>query len=200
MPSDSIGAPAPARTSAAQQRRARLLAATVDVAGERGWDGMSLAEVVARAGFSKRAVYEQFADRRECFLAAARDLIDRVAALTLAAYDAAPTPREGIAASIETLLRFCGEQPRAARVYLVETAISGAAGRTLWHEHVELMGRRAACALRGLRRDVPAESGAIAIGGLYSLAQTRVLEGRAAELPRQAPEITAAVWTVVGLT
>jgi AcrR family transcriptional regulator len=200
MPSDSQEPPATlTRPSAAERQRDRLLDATIEVAGERGWEAMTLTEVVGRAGLSKRTVYDLFEDKLACFLAAARELIGRVSALTLAAYRAAGTPRDGFAAGVRALLRFCGESPGSARVYLVETAAAGPAGAALWREHMDSMSERAACALGQLRGDLPAHAGSMAVGGVYTVAQVRVLAGQAEQLPGLAPEMTVALYTALGI-
>jgi AcrR family transcriptional regulator len=201
MPSDSEGpsAPAIARSKVAEDQRARLLAATVEVAGERGWDGLTLADVVTRAGVSKRTVYDLYEDKLACFLAAARETIDQVSELVLAAYRRAGGGRAGLAAGVGELLRFCGENPRTARVYLVEIAAAGPAGAALWREHMDEMSRRADCVLGKLRDDLPAHSGSMAVGGVYTLVQGRVLAGQTRQLPELTPDVTAALWTILGL-
>jgi AcrR family transcriptional regulator len=200
MPSDSQGFPATGSLpSVGEGQRERLLAATVEVAGERGWEALTLAEIVSRAGLSKRTVYDLFEDKRGCFLAAARDLMSRVTALVLAAYRDTRTPRDGFAAGVHELLRFCASDPRAARVYLVETAAAGPAGAALWQGHMATMSEHASCALRALRDDLPVHSGTMAVGGIYTVAQARVLAGQAAQLPQLAPDMIAALWIALGL-
>jgi AcrR family transcriptional regulator len=200
MSSDSCEPPATvSRPGFAERQRERLLTATVEVAGERGWAAMTLAEVVTRAGVSKRTVYDHFDDKLDCFLAAARHVIDSVSALTLRAYHQAGGGREGLAAGIDALLRFCGASPPTARVYLVETTAAGPAGVALWREHMEAMSKRAICALGQLREDLPPHAGSMAIGNIYTVAQARVLAGQARQLPELAPSMTAALCTTMGV-
>ena len=49
--------------------RARLVAAAAAVIGEKGWDRTSLEEVARRAGMTRGAIYRNFANREELFLA-----------------------------------------------------------------------------------------------------------------------------------
>jgi AcrR family transcriptional regulator len=49
--------------------RAALIAAAAFVIGEKGWDRTSLDEVARRAGMSRGAIYGNFRDREELFLA-----------------------------------------------------------------------------------------------------------------------------------
>ena len=46
-----------------QVQRSRMLAATVQVVGELGYEKMSVARVTARAGVSRRTFYDLFVDR-----------------------------------------------------------------------------------------------------------------------------------------
>jgi len=52
-----------------QRTRARLLEAAADVIGEKGWDRTSLDEVARRAGMTRGAIYGNFKNREELFLA-----------------------------------------------------------------------------------------------------------------------------------
>jgi AcrR family transcriptional regulator len=57
------------RGGVAEIQRARMVAALVEVARERGVSGVTVAHVVARSGVSRRTFYELFEDREDCFLA-----------------------------------------------------------------------------------------------------------------------------------
>jgi AcrR family transcriptional regulator len=52
-----------------ERTRAQLIDAAAAVIGERGWDRTSLDEVARRAGMSRGAIYGNFKDREELFLA-----------------------------------------------------------------------------------------------------------------------------------
>jgi AcrR family transcriptional regulator len=80
------GAPADVRRSGRDRRgtaqharmselqRGRVLAAAVEVLEELGYRGITVAELVARAGVSRKTFYEHFEDREGCFVAALEDL------------------------------------------------------------------------------------------------------------------------------
>lgn len=61
----------PLRTRAEQQEhtRERLIHAALDVFTERGFHGASVQEIATRAGFTKGAVYANFAGKEDLFLA-----------------------------------------------------------------------------------------------------------------------------------
>lgn len=60
-----------------QMTREHLLSAAAQVFSERGFHGASLDEVAARAGFSKGAVYSNFASKDDLFLALIGWIYDR---------------------------------------------------------------------------------------------------------------------------
>jgi AcrR family transcriptional regulator len=59
----------PGRERVARHQRARLHGATVEAVAARGYPLLTVSQLVALAGISRRTFYEHFADREECFLA-----------------------------------------------------------------------------------------------------------------------------------
>src|ERR1700760_2493201 len=67
-----------ARTAAdevARNQRERLFAASFAVASEKGYEAMTVADILALSGVSRSAFYANFANKGECLTAAAADLI-----------------------------------------------------------------------------------------------------------------------------
>ena len=58
------------RAEVAGSQRARLLEAFTELLAERGYAGVTIGELAARAGVSRGAFYELFADKEACLLAA----------------------------------------------------------------------------------------------------------------------------------
>lgn len=63
-----------------ERTRAALIDAAAAVIGEKGWDRTSLEEVASRAGMSRGAIYGNFKDREELFLAVVQQRWKPVAA------------------------------------------------------------------------------------------------------------------------
>jgi AcrR family transcriptional regulator len=114
------------REHVSEIQRARILAATFEVCGERGASGLTVALIVARAGVSRRTFYELFSSREDCFLAAFDDAIDRIAAVVVPAYQQPSKWRERIRASLTALLQFLDDEPGTGRLVVVETLGAGA--------------------------------------------------------------------------
>ena len=49
-------------------QRGRMIAAMAETVAAKGYAATTVADVVARAGVSRKTFYEHFADREECFL------------------------------------------------------------------------------------------------------------------------------------
>lgn len=99
------------------QRRAQLLAATLDVVGESGVESVTVDAVVSGAGLSKRYFYESFAGRDEILVAVLDELMaiirDR---LTVVLHDEL-SAEERVGQTVATLARALAEDTRAARVF-----------------------------------------------------------------------------------
>ena len=57
------------REAVARHQRARLYGAMIEAIDRQGYNGTTVAHVIALAGVSRRAFYEQFANKEDCFLA-----------------------------------------------------------------------------------------------------------------------------------
>jgi AcrR family transcriptional regulator len=194
-------APAQGAQTGTERQRERLLEAIAHEAGERGWSRTTVRRVVARAGVSRRTLYDLYETKDECFLAACDALVGHVRELTAEACRAEREPRERLDAALATLLRFCAEEPALARTYLVEGSVAGAAGAARWQAHVdELTGlvERTLAELGGERRPPP-HAPTMIVGSVHTVARTRVLAGRAGELPELAPELSRSVWRMLGV-
>jgi AcrR family transcriptional regulator/DNA-binding MarR family transcriptional regulator len=119
-------------------QRARIVGAMVEVVLELGVGEVSVAQVVQRAGVSRRTFYEIFSDREDCFLAALDDAVERIAAVVVPAYErkgssargAGATQRahgwrERIRAALIELLGLFEEEPGLGRFAVVESLAAG---------------------------------------------------------------------------
>ncbi|HXC23438.1 MAG TPA: TetR family transcriptional regulator [Solirubrobacteraceae bacterium] len=109
-----------------QIQRARLLAATVHVTYELGVANVTVANVVEQAGVSRRTFYELFDDCEQCVLEAIEESLERAGGRVLSAYKAVRGSwSERIRAALLALLGFFDEQPRVARLLVVEWLAAG---------------------------------------------------------------------------
>jgi AcrR family transcriptional regulator len=88
-----------------QQTRDHLLAAAAQVFAERGFHGASLDEVAAVAGFSKGAVYSNFRNKEDLFLALFKANYDREMDALRATLEASEAPPEARLSDFVALIR-----------------------------------------------------------------------------------------------
>jgi AcrR family transcriptional regulator len=118
----------PARGGVPEIQRARIVAALVEVARERGAGRVTVAHVVARSGVSRRTFYEMFEDRDACFLAAFEDAIASAAVRVLPVF-AGTVRRERwcarIRAALLALLEFLDDEPGLGGLCVVDALGAG---------------------------------------------------------------------------
>jgi AcrR family transcriptional regulator len=113
------------RGGVADIQRARMIAALVEVAGERGVGGVTVAHVVARSGVSRRTFYELFEDREDCFLAALDQAVERGARRVVPAFQAAGSWRERVRAGLAALLEYLDDEPGMGALCIVDALGAG---------------------------------------------------------------------------
>lgn len=170
----------------AQNQRERILSAVVEVARETGYSGLTVREVIAAAGVSRRTFYELFEDKDAVFLAAYDHVVGRLAHdVREATTRGSDWPRQ-ISLGLASFLGRLASDPAVAHLCIVEILAAGPAA----------LSRRAAAmdAFRPVFEPGYAEAPAgveppplaveLAIGGVYEVVYSYVLEERTAELPR----------------
>jgi AcrR family transcriptional regulator len=166
-------------------QRLRMLAAMVDVVGERGAGGVAVAHVVARSGVSRRTFYEIFEDREDCFLAAFNDALSRVAAVVIPEYEREVGWREKIRAGLIGLLGFLEDERGPGRLVIVETLAAGPRAlerrAQVLAEIVDAVDEGRAEARKGESPSRLSAEGVV--GAVLSVLHTRLLAGPAAAGP-----------------
>jgi AcrR family transcriptional regulator len=135
-------------------------------------------EVIARAGVSRGAFHELFADREACLLAAFDLAVERAGARMAAAYRAQPRWRDGIRAGLAAFLGFLEDEPALGRLCVLD-AIGAGEDVVRRRAHVLALlvqvvdeGRRERPAATAELQPVIAEG---AIGAVVSVIQNRLL-------------------------
>jgi AcrR family transcriptional regulator/DNA-binding MarR family transcriptional regulator len=113
------------REQLSEIQRARILTAMLTVLAEHGAANVSVANVVANSGVSRRTFYELFEDREDCFLETLDDAIKRVSDTVIPAYEHSGSWRTKIRAALTALLECFEEDPSTARLLIIETLAAG---------------------------------------------------------------------------
>jgi AcrR family transcriptional regulator len=194
-----------AREAVVASQRGRVLEAMVKAVAEKGYAGTALADVVARAGVSRRTFYEQFRDKEECFLAAfetgLRFLFARVEEES-----AGLEPgdwRGRLRVLLETYFATLASEPEFAKVVHIDALAAGEAVRARW---AGLLDRLVAFfrSLHEMARtqdaaipEVSDEALLVLLGGILEVVRQYVRTGRLARLPELAPRLSVLAVAVV---
>jgi AcrR family transcriptional regulator/DNA-binding MarR family transcriptional regulator len=114
-----------ARDQVDEIQRSRVLGALGEVVADHGVGAATVAQIVARAGVSRRTFYELFADREECFLAAFDDAVAVAARRVAPAFQAEGRWRERVRAGLLALLAFLDEEPALGELCVVHALGAG---------------------------------------------------------------------------
>ena len=175
----------------ARSQRDRLLDAMAHAVAEKGYEHTAVADVIGRAGVSRKTFYEHFEDKQACFLAAYETIFARILGRVIEAYESRRQWADRVRAGLAALLDELAAEPAYARSGIVEVLAAGPAA----------IERRDA-ALRAFqtfydpsRPEVPDHDVApivaeATIGGIYEVIYRRIVSEGAAELPRLQPELT----------
>jgi AcrR family transcriptional regulator len=100
------------------QRRTQLIAAAVEIWCEKGWSGVTMRGVCARAGLSDRYFYEHFDDRDALLAAVWNHARDNVIALLLEAFRSGgrPAPTSQLREAISKLVHSLADAPNGAQL------------------------------------------------------------------------------------
>lgn len=150
----------------------------LDVACERGVGNVSVAHVVERSGVSRRTFYEMFADCEECFLAALDQALSYTYERVLPAYEPVRSWSGRIRAGLIALLCLFEEEPRIARMLIVESVSGGPRALARRGEVIAKLTHIVEEGVAESKRSVapPPLTGEGVVGGVLLVIQTRLIE------------------------
>jgi AcrR family transcriptional regulator len=106
-----------------EDRRSRLLQATVSLLAERGESGATMTAICARAGLTERYFYESFAHREDALLAALDHVSDQIAAAALGIVENTPgSPEERVHAVMASFVDLVSREPELGLVAVVHSS------------------------------------------------------------------------------
>jgi AcrR family transcriptional regulator len=106
-------------------QRLRILLASAEVAGEKGYTAATVAEITKRAGVDGRAFYRQFANKQEVFAAVHELFFQHLVALTASAFFTGESWPERIWKAVVTFAGVLESNPTLAQFELVESPAVG---------------------------------------------------------------------------
>jgi AcrR family transcriptional regulator len=172
-------------TGVARNQRLRLHGAMIEAVAARGYQQTSVRHVIGLAGVSRRAFYEQFSGKENCFLATFDLVVSRtIRRLTLARREATDDPARRVRVMLEVLGEELEQNPKALRLAMVDAQTAGPSGIERLHRMSALCEQQLASILGGEREAPPPPVVVVRsiVGGLRRATHTRLLEGRPEDL------------------
>jgi AcrR family transcriptional regulator len=172
----------------AQHQRLRMVQALAEEVVEHGYRDVTVAGIVKRAGVARNTFYESFANKEECFLAAADTAGEEAMHQIAAAVKAAPSVwAEQVRAGIGAFLAFAASESALARIFVVESLSAGPAAAERYERTVRavvpMFRRGRASSPNGER--LPGTLEETVIGGIFWVVYQRIVIGRPEELEEQ---------------
>ena len=178
------------REEAERNHRERLFAAMVACVVEKGYDGTRVADLVKLSGISRSAFYRQFTDKKDCFLAAAEELIQPTIEI-MEHSEKATRPEERMMQAVEAFLHLIVAQPAASKMCFVEIYAAGPEAVSLVDRTMDVFERFGYELFEQIpgRRGMPREMVRAMIGGLQKVVHKRLYRDEQDELLELAPQI-----------
>jgi TetR/AcrR family transcriptional regulator len=175
-----------ARKEVVRHQRMRMYGAMVEAVAANGYAGTSVKQIVRLAGVSRRAFYEQFANKQECFLATFDLIAARGARRVNSAYLATSgEATERLHASLDACTESVCANTKTAGLAIVEAQTAGAMG--LVHlRRASITFERMLCdsfAHAHADERPPAPVARAIVGGMHEAISVRLRAGRAREVP-----------------
>lgn len=171
----------------AHQRR-RLLRAVPAAACAKGYLALTVEDICAEAGVSRRTFYENFRDKEDCFITAYRQCNDELIAVVTGAASVGGEWQERARFAIGALLEFLASRPAVARMAVIEVMAAGPAAIAERDRAVAMISSLIGEEGFSLVADpAPPLLLRMIAGAALELIYGRVLAGRAAELEQLQP-------------
>lgn len=192
----------------AATQRERLYDGLVHTVAEKGYLNARVTDICQAAGVTRPVFYELFAGKEDAFLATYRHGTEVLLGRMESAYQRASAGtdretgadfagpedrsewRDGLYASLATLLDVLAQVPVFAKMAIVEIDALGPVGRT---ERGQLVSRFHQFFADAPAPPPPADAAQLrtaVVGGVYSTVYEHIAGGRAAELPSRLPQVT----------
>jgi AcrR family transcriptional regulator len=172
------------REDVARNQRARLYGAMIEAISQRGYQATTVAHVIGLAGVSRRAFYELFPNKEECFLATYDIVVARARKRAVDAWVSERGWANRLHAACKALLDDAAENPNGPRLVLVEALGIGPRVRERMHlaglTFERLIGTAFQAAPDGV--GFPRLTSRGIVGGVRHVAFTRMLAAREREL------------------
>jgi AcrR family transcriptional regulator len=175
----------------AQHQRARIISALALEVTEKGYRGVTVADIVKRAGIARNTFYENFSSKEDCFLAAQQFAMSTALARVVeAAGESDEWPRQ-VEAGLAAFLRYIAAEPALARTCMVDALAAAPSSVRYYEESLQAfvslfkVGRD----VSPYGRELPATLEEALIGGIFWILYQRLLQADTGAIDGLLPEL-----------
>jgi AcrR family transcriptional regulator len=177
------------RGAVIEHQRQRLIRALPGAVSAKGYTALTVEDISARAGVSRRTFYENFHDKEDCFVTSYRHHAQELMAVVAGAAATGGTLEQQARVGLGALLRFLAERPDVAHMGVIDVMAAGPAALAERDQIIaalaSLIGEEALAAPDPAPRLLLSTIS----GAILQLIYSAVLAGRAEELEGLLPTI-----------
>jgi len=194
--SDSTTRPLPGRQQLSrefiiQHQRLRIISALAIETSEKGYRGVTVADIVKRAAIARNTFYENFRSKEDCFLAVQEYAMSSALERVVATAGEPESWPQRVRAGLTAFLDYVADEPDLARTCMVEALSAGPAAVKHYEESQQTF-----VSLFRLGRDVsphgsdlPETLEEAIIGGVFWIVYQRLAVSEAGSVPALLPEL-----------
>jgi AcrR family transcriptional regulator len=167
----------------------RIISALARESSEQGYQQVTVADIVSRAGIARNTFYENFRSKEDCFLATQEYAMTAALERVVAAAGEFDNWADRVAAGLTAFLEYVTEEPALARTCMVEALSAGPAAVERYEKS-----QQAFVSLFKLGRDVSPRGGQLPetleeaiVGGVFWIVYQRLAVGEVAAIPALLP-------------
>jgi len=173
----------------AQQQRERIIFAFAEEASEKGYRGVTVTDLVRRAGVARKTFYDYFPSKEVCFIATSEFGVKEALRRVVDAAIQAESWTARIQAGLAAFLDYTASEPALARTCIVETLAAGPAAVGRYEHSIQAfvplfwMGRKVSS------RELPRLLEETIVGGIFWIIYQRIVSDDATRVEELLPEL-----------
>ena len=175
----------------AQHQRTRIISALAEETSEKGYQQVTVADIVRRAGTARNTFYENFRSKEDCFLATQEYAMTAALERVVEAAGELESWPQRVRAGLTAFLFYVAAEPALGRTCMVEALSAGPAAVERYERS-----QQAFVSLFRLGRDVsprgadlPETLEEAIIGGVFWIVYQRLAVGEVTAIPELLPEL-----------
>jgi AcrR family transcriptional regulator len=201
VPEEELG-PLPAgrhglsREQVVRHQRERLIGGLAEAVADHGYNAVTIAHITTAAKVSRRAFYENFESKEDCFLAAFDIVVGHIRGLIVDEIEPISEWPQQVIVAFQTLLRFLASDPDLARLCLVESLTAGTRVAERYRKTIDSFVPLLAAGreMRESSRSLPPSTEESLVGALATLASRSIVAGEAEQLESLLPDFVEFVF------